>query len=501
MGEEMRILQKHKDTVEILCKPDEIDFNIGDYLVAWGGDKALLMQVIDVAYADIPGVTEDILRDLSTEEVNGRTLFDPYNVSSLSMLMREIRTVTAKIRGILNNGYITTNSTWLPNRFSAKITKANGELMKITQNGYSSNIITLGTVDNELFGITVNALDGRLTIITGKKESGKSHMAKILVEGLVMYGATVMVLDVNGEYTNLGYKTDGKESHLLEKMIILEPGENFTTTISEIGLGCMLDILEHVYNTPSTSCREFSRVWKMIEKREGKVTFETLVNTMSHIHMNESVREALISRMNTIEATGFINEKKEPTDLKNLLQSSEDGKLVVVNLLNLIPATRKLVVEYLLTKLSSLLKNNLINPLFLFAEEAHLYLRETYWEDIVTRMRHLGLFPVFITNQPDTIPEAVYRQADNIFLFNFSNENDLERISKASRIDSESVKMLGKTLPPRHCLLIGRMVSDIPVMLKVRGSELKTMGYTKSFFRNDTQRGEETHQRNPAVIQ
>jgi len=496
----VRILQKHKDTIEILCKPDEIDFNIGDYLVAWSGDKALLMQVIDVAYADIPGVTEDILRDLSAEEVNGRSLFDPYNVSSLSILMREIRKVTAKIRGVINNSHITTNSTWLPNRFSAKIVKANDKLMKITQNEQNSNLITLGTVDGVSFGITVNALDGRLTIITGKKESGKSHMAKILIEGLVTHGASVMVLDVNGEYTSLGYRIDGGESHLMERMLILEPGENFTTTISEIGLGCMLDILEHVYNTPSTSCREFSRIWKMIERREGKVSFEMLVDTLSHIQMNESVREALMSRMNSIEASGFVNEERNPTDLKSILHNSGEGRLVIVDLLNLIPATRRLIVEYLLTKLSSLLKNNMINPIFLFAEEAHLYLRETYWEDIVTRMRHLGLFPVFITNQPDTIPEAVYRQADNIFLFNFSNENDLERISKAARIDAESVKMLGKTLPPRYCLLIGRMVSDIPVMLKVRSSELKTMGYTRIFFRNDTKRQGETYWRNSEAI-
>jgi DNA helicase HerA-like ATPase len=116
------------------------------------------------------------------------------------------------------------------------------------------------------------------------------------------------------------------------------------------------------------------------------------------------------------------------------------------------------------------------------AEEAHLYLGETYWEDIVTRMRHLGIFPIFITNQPDTIPELVYRQADNIFLFNFSNEGDLERLSKISRVDSDTVKTIGKTLPPRHCLLLGKMVSDIPLVLAVRNSDLATMGATKLFF-------------------
>jgi len=478
----MRILQKHKDTIEFFCKPDEIDFNIGDYLIASDGRNSLLVQVIDVSYADIPGVAEDILRDLSAEEINGKSLFDPYNVSSLSLMMREIRTITAKIRGVIVDGKLMMNSAWLPNRFSAKITKADKELLSITQADLD-DMIFLGNVGEVMFGISTKSLDGRLTIITGKKESGKSHMAKLLVEGLVSHGATTLILDVNGEYVNLGMRIDGSRSHLAKSITILEPAVNFTTTIEKIGLGCMLDILEHIYNTPPTSCREFARVWKMIEKREGKVSLESLVNTLSHISMNEAVREALMSRINAIESTGFIDEERKPIELHQLLQAKEDGNLVVVNLLNLLPQTRRLVVEYILSTLSHLLKHNLIPPIFLFAEEAHLYLRETYWEDIVTRMRHLGLFPVFITNQPDTIPESVYRQADNIFLFNFANENDLDRIAKAARIDAESVKILGKSLPPRCCLLIGRMVSDVPIVLKVRQSELQTMGYTKLFFK------------------
>ncbi|MEM2972865.1 MAG: hypothetical protein QXS50_01780, partial [Candidatus Caldarchaeum sp.] len=125
-----------------------------------------------------------------------------------------------------------------------------------------------------------------------------------------------------------------------------------------------------------------------------------------------------------------------------------------------------------------------LDPVFLLAEEAHLYLRETYWEDIVTRMRHLGVFPVIVTNQPDTIPELVYRQADNIFLFNFTNDSDLEKIAKVSKVDAETVRTLVKKMPPRYCLVIGRVVSDIPLMVRVRPSSLMTMGKTKLFFRD-----------------
>jgi len=146
---------------------------------------------------------------------------------------------------------------------------------------------------------------------------------------------------------------------------------------------------------------------------------------------------------------------------------------------------RQIVLEYTLGNLVNLLNQWKIKSIFLFAEEAHLYLRETYWEDIVTRIRHFGLFTNFVTNQPDTIKENIYRQADSIFLFNFTNERDLETVSKAARVDSETVKSIAQELPPHHCLLIGRAVKDFPVMVKVRALDIKTMGQTRLFFTNN----------------
>jgi DNA helicase HerA-like ATPase len=145
---------------------------------------------------------------------------------------------------------------------------------------------------------------------------------------------------------------------------------------------------------------------------------------------------------------------------------------------------RQIVLEYTLGVLVNILGQWKIKSVFLFAEEAHLYLRETYWEDIVTRMRHFGLFTNFVTNQPDTIKENIYRQADSIFLFNFTNERDLEAVSRAARVDSDTVKSIAQELPPHHCLLIGRAVKDFPVMVKVRALDIKTMGQTRLFFTN-----------------
>ena len=104
-------------------------------------------------------------------------------------------------------------------------------------------------------------------------------------------------------------------------------------------------------------------------------------------------------------------------------------------------------------------------------------------------MRHFGIFTTFVTNQPDAIQDNVYRQADNIFLFNFTNENDLQMISRASVTDCETIKTLVRSLPPRTCLALGRVVNDLPVVFKVAATEMMTLGETKSFFgihRNET---------------
>jgi DNA helicase HerA-like ATPase len=140
------------------------------------------------------------------------------------------------------------------------------------------------------------------------------------------------------------------------------------------------------------------------------------------------------------------------------------------------------VVEYVLSKLVELLTQQKLRAVFLFAEEAHLYLRETYWDDIVTRMRHFGVFTTFVTNQPDTIRENIYRQADNIFLFNFTNEHDLEAVSRAAKVDAETVKSIARDLPAHHCLLLGTAVKDFPMVVKVKALDVQTMGQTRLFF-------------------
>ena len=480
----MKILKKEGDLLQLLAFPSDMEMRKGDYLAAEDdeGRKALL-QVIDVGYANTPGMLEDLLRTMSIEKVDVETKADNLSISSFTLLIKDARMISAKIRAIVEYGKIAHGSSWLPSRFGARIRKAGVGLLKEVGGLTSNHPVNLGEVGGEAFSFDADSLDGRLTIVTGKKETGKSHAVKLICTSLVEHGATVIVFDVNGEYVNLGRSRAGSPNDIYDRTTVLEPGVSFKITVEEAGLGVILNILEHIYDTPATSCREFARIWRHLRHEGIHVTLGSIGMALEKAGMHDSVREALSSRISALESSGFFTQRAtEATHLDRVINSSRNGLLMVLNMRNLFSSTRRMVVECVLSQLGDLLSRSLLPPLFLVAEEAHLYLNNTYWDDLVTRMRHLGLFPLFVTNQPDTIPHTVYRQADNILLFNFTNELDLEAISRASRADSQTVKTIAIALPPRHCLALGHLVGDLPLVVGVRGLNARTMGETRLFF-------------------
>jgi hypothetical protein len=305
------------------------------------------------------------------------------------------------------------------------------------------------------------------------------------MSSLVSYRATVVVFDLNGEYLSLGMSSDGKRNVNYDKIHVLTPSQNFKVALKQLSLHILLGILVHALHLPGTSTREFRRIWKELREKD-KLTLHELGETIRNWNCNQHVRDALFSRYHALVNCGFFTDNiGEATLLEEaLLKAKEGGGAIIINLRNTSTIDRQIVVEYILGKLLDTLTAEKLKAAFLFAEEAHLYLRETYWDDIVTRMRHYGIFTTFITNQPDTIKESIYRQADNIFLFNFTNEHDLDVVSRAARVDAETVRSIARDLPPHHCLTLGKVVRDFPIVARVKALDIKTMGETRLFFAN-----------------
>ena len=72
-------------------------------------------------------------------------------------------------------------------------------------------------------------------------------------------------------------------------------------------------------------------------------------------------------------------------------------------------------------------------------------------------------------------PDEVFSLCDNLLSFKFVNEDDLRQISKAKRIDLETLRLL-KNIEFTQCLIIGDLTGDFPILMKVTPQKDVMMG-------------------------
>ena len=465
----MKILSKNGNELLLLAMKEDSAAK-GDYLLIEDRSRSMVVQVYDEEYLSSQALIEDIVKEEVVNASSMENLHDPLNIGSLSRLVRDARVFRAKIRASVNDGKLSSDVTWLPSRVESKIRRIAMKELDSLLGRCGVYPIPLGRAGHEEeFEIYAEDLDGKLTVITGKKESGKSHLSKMLIKTLVQYGAFVVVFDLNNEYGGLGWSRAGIPSSIHQQVKVLEPGKTLRFTLDYCGKTAISGMLKNALDMPAASLREFLRIWDWCESKQS-LSIDAIGNAVNTWNINELVRDALVSRYHVIHSSRlFINGEGGGLQFEDII-SGKSGAAMIIKMGEVSPTIRRMVVELVLSKIVDLLEHKQIPPIFLFAEEAHIYIRDTYWEDIITRMRHFGIYTTFITNQPDAISDGIYRQVDNIFLFNFTNDNDLDKISKVSLADNDTIRSIVRTLPQRHCLAIGKAVCDLPVVIKVASS-------------------------------
>jgi hypothetical protein len=474
----LRLYRKDGDTLEFIEYPSE-NREKGGYLGVEDKNGLLVLQIIETTYLEIPGLVEDMLKASPTISLETSEL-DVLDLESILQQVKDAILLKCKVRGAIVDGAFVQDVTWIPSRVNCNVKTIDDALVISFLAKDGSRPISVGrTRSGNALVLDAEDFDGSLTIITGKKGTGKSHLSKLMLKELVDYGAPCIVFDVNGEYAN---------SHLGEsvtkgEIVTLIPGDNFRVTLDYVGLDVFLGLMEQTMSLPANSGWELRRIWEPLQMR-GHVTIPAIRNAVVSGRVNEYVKDALVRRLDSLERSGLFTESssQETVFERHLIQ--ERGIALIFNLHKLPTVFKSLVVELVLKKVKALLENRELPAVFLFAEEAHIYQQHTFWEDIVTRMRHLGIFPFFITNEPNSLSETIYRQADNIFLFNFTNENDLAFVSKASTVDAQTVINLVRSLPTHHCLSFGRMTLDFPIVVKVEERKYFRPGETRRFFAN-----------------
>ena len=485
----MKILSKNGNELVMLAMKTDTACK-GDYLLIEDerSKRKMIVQIYEEEYLSSQSLIEDIVKDEVVTASSTENLHDPLNIGNLSRLIRDARLFRVKIRAAIDfSGKLSSDVTWLPSRVYSKVRRLEiSELNSFLgrKGVFSIPIGKAAGGGNEEFEIYAEDLDGKLNIITGKKESGKSHLSKILVKSLVQNGAFIIVFDLNNEYGGLAWNNDRSPSLIQDHITILEPGNGLKFSLDYCGKVAISSMLKNALDMPAASLREFFRIWDWLESKQT-LQIEAFGKAINTWNINELVRDALISRHHVLQSSQLFSDNGNDDGLRfeDLFAKKNNGMAMIISIGKVIPVVRRMIVELVLSKLVDLLEKLIIPPIFLFAEEAHLYIRDTYWEDIITRMRHFGIYTTFITNQPDAISDGIYRQVDNIFLFNFTNDTDLDKISGVSLADNDTIRSIVRTLPQRHCLAIGKIVCDLPIIVKIAAVELLTLGETKKFFK------------------
>nr|MDQ4017104.1 ATP-binding protein [Thermoproteota archaeon] len=291
----MKILSKNGNELLLLAMKEDSAAK-GDYLLIEDRSRSMVVQVYDEEYLSSQALIEDIVKEEVVNASSMENLHDPLNIGSLSRLVRDARVFRAKIRASVNDGKLSSDVTWLPSRVESKIRRIAMKELDSLLGRCGVFPIPLGRAGHEEeFEIYAEDLDGKLTVITGKKESGKSHLSKMLIKTLVQYGAFVIVFDLNNEYGGLGWSRAGIPSSINQQVKVLEPGKTLRFTLDYCGKTSVSGMLKNALDMPAASLREFLRIWDWCESKQS-LSIDAIGNAVNTWNINELVRDALVSR-------------------------------------------------------------------------------------------------------------------------------------------------------------------------------------------------------------
>jgi hypothetical protein len=334
------------------------------------------------------------------------------------------------------------------------------------------------TLEGEEFSPGGRALE-KVNVIVGAKGSGKSHLAKVILLGLIRAGAPCLVLDVNREYGGL------------PEVRTYAVGRNFKLGVREIGVEALSVMLE-AFGTPATSLLYFeTRLSKLFQEKKEFIGIDELVSmaeegefypTQSG-YAADAVNRTLRSRLEALKLTGMVARSPfEASSFAGVWKEIREGGAVAFDLSGLSTPARMGFAQALLRFLFALVEEEERVP-FVFFEEAHLYVTPQGIDALVTRARHTGITSFFITNTPTALPEGVLRAADNLFVFRLPLEEDINWVAKSGMVEESSLLALVQALPKYACLVLGEATEAYPVVLlpdPLLGVD--TRGKTRYFF-------------------
>lgn len=501
----IQVHQVKGDVIELIFNPREDDLRVGENLciLERGGQRGIIVQIIEFRMVTYPSLIQEQLRLVLEDSgmLSPELLHSLAAASSLEVAaMKNLNIAVGKIRKLAGTPWDRWDG-WIPTR-DVEISRVDDQELFANCIYNQGNLLHIGkTLYGEPFHIEGQDLE-KVNIITGVKGSGKSYLSKVLLLQLIEQGAPCIVFDINKEYIHLPkHEIDPATGKVLRKGIIhLKAGGNLKLGIRQFGLSPLITMLTK-FGLPEVSAMYLeNRVFTILEEARQMELSGRKAPFLSIRHLiqmaeagefstSEVVNGAIRSRLESARNTGvFAGQEKEAISLRQQYQAIREGGALIIDVSDLTNLARFGFVQAIIDMIKDICEEEIALGTerfpFVFFEEAHLYISKNTIGYIVTRSRHLGVTSFFVTNMIAGLDESVLRQADNLFLLYLPFDDDVKHISKSAMIDKETMSSFVRRLRSHHCLALGNVTSQYPVIFKVHYLEgIRTAGETKYFFK------------------
>ncbi|MGZ7131454.1 MAG: ATP-binding protein, partial [Halobacteriota archaeon] len=470
---------KYGDELALVFSPDET-VKLGDTILI----DDILAQVVDIQFADLPGVLEHILRKSLIARSESEEHVQP-ELQSIVDSLADQKLARTKIRGRLvsdeTNGK--THTSFKTGLSEFNVSRVHSAIQVLPQDALFDSLnltfpptCDLGATlssDCTNFDILVDRLG--INLITGMKGSGKSYLAKRLLFKLMDHKVLTLVFDLNAEYLHLWKKDEDTPNDYAERMITFTPyleeendfGRRLTIPLHEITYDDFASFSNIQRDSPT-----YLYLIQFWRRNAGTAfTLDDLERFVKGINQ-EHVREGLLMRVEVARTSGLFGTNMITGFIKALQNT---GGAIIFNLSEVSYWERKIAVEFVLRRLVRMGQAKEFEAVSLFLEEAQLYVDPQNMIDIITRMRHSGVFPTFITNTPRTLPDDVFTLLDNLIAFSFRNEDELHQLAHSGLIDQKSINAL-RHLEKRQCIAVGNITSHYPLFIEIQPQTGALMG-------------------------
>jgi DNA helicase HerA-like ATPase len=334
-------------------------------------------------------------------------------------------------------------------------------------------------------------LEGHIAIF-GQTGSGKSYAAGVLIEEVVEKGIPVVVFDHMGEYLSMDKGVNGGKGLNLIKLV---PGANITIDFDDLikaspiltALGitdAQLNLLRDAYmEAESHKLRGLKAVKWLLEDivtPEGKKRKRIYLIGRSKGYSTATI-DGLRWKLESLLGKGVIGGGF------NVVDVIKPGHLTVINLSEIDPSIRSLVVAVMLNKIAESRRKENIPPLLVVIEEAHNYVptEETpsslMIRDLIRGARHWGVSVMLISQRPSGIHRDALNIINTHIIFRLKG-NDLDYIKQFTPFTKEELEDI-QTLPEGIAYIAGPVIrGGLSVKVSIRKRKTVHGGHSVKFI-------------------